>query len=125
MSSNAPDLTKIGAMPSPQNMNISTSIIEPIHHDESFCRFVLMNRGILHSNSKLQLALVKSGKEAFLPLNVGSHALIQRCVLKAGTKTISEVDDWNHLQAYRSMFMSNEAKSEREGVLTGRVGSYG
>ena len=84
MSSNAPDLTKIGAMPSPQNMNISTSIIEPIHHDESFCRFVLMNRGILHSNSKLQLALVKSGKEAFLPLNVGSHALIQRCVLKAG-----------------------------------------
>lgn len=125
MSSNVPDLTKIGAMPSPQNMNISTSIIEPIHHDESFCRFVLMNRGILHSGSKLQLALNASTKEAFLPLNVGSHALIQRCVLKAGTKTISETDDWNHLQAYRSMFVSNEAKAEREGVLTGRVGSYG
>ena len=61
MSSNVPDLTKIGAMPSPQNMNISTSIIEPIHHDESFCRFVLMNRGILHSNSKLQLAIVLPG----------------------------------------------------------------
>ena len=28
----APDLTKIGAVNSPQNMNISTSIIEPIQH---------------------------------------------------------------------------------------------
>ena len=51
-------------MSSPQNMNISTSIIEPIQHDDSFCRFVLMSRGILHSNSKLQLALGKAGVHA-------------------------------------------------------------
>jgi hypothetical protein len=125
MSSKAPDLTKIGAMSSPQNMNISTSIIEPIQHDDSFCRFVLMNRGILHSNSKLQLALGKAGVHAFLPTNVGSHGLIQRCVLKAGSKTISETDDWNHLQGYHSMFVANERRTEREGVLTGRVGNYG
>ena len=98
MSNKAPDLTKIGAIAAPQNMNISTSIIEPIQHDDSFCRFVLMNRGILHSNSKLQLALSDTGRNAFLPLNVGVHALIQRCVLKVGSKTISETDDWNHLQ---------------------------
>ena len=123
--SQAPDLTKIGAMTSPQNMSISTSIIEPIQHDDSFCRFVLMNRGILHSNSKLQIALSATGKDSFLPLGVGSHGLIQRCVLKSGSKTISETDDWNHLQNYHSMFVSNEAKAEREGVLTGRVGHYG
>ena len=123
--SQAPDLTKIGAMSSPQNMNLSTSIVEPIQHDDSFCRFVLMNRGILHSNSKLQIALSATGKDSFLALGVGSHGLIQRCVLKSGSKTISETDDWNHLQNYQSMFVSNEAKAEREGVLTGRVGHYG
>ena len=123
--SKAPELTRIGSINSPQNMNISTSIIEPIQHDDSFCRFVLMNRGILHSNSKLQLALSYPGRNAFLPLNVGVHALIQRCVLKAGSKTISETDDWNHLQGYKSMFIANEAKAEREGVLTGRVGNWG
>jgi len=125
MSKNVPDLTKIGAISSPQNMEISTSIIEPIQQNDTFARFVLMNRGILHSNSKLQLAIVKPGKDSFLAMGVGSHGLIQRCVLKAGTKTISETDDWNHLQGYRSMFVSNEAKVEREGVLTGRCGHYG
>jgi hypothetical protein len=121
MSKNVPDLTKIGAISSPQNMEISTSIIEPIQQNDTFARFVLMNRGILHSNSKLQLAIVKPGKDSFLAMGVGSHGLIQRCVLKAGTKTISETDDWNHLQGYHSMFVSNEAKVEREGVLTDQV----
>ena len=67
----------------------------------------------------------QSGKRAFLNLGVGSHGLIQRCVLKAGSKTISETADWNYLQDYKSMFIANEAKTEREGVLTGRVGNYG
>ena len=67
----------------------------------------------------------KAGRDAFLPTNVGSHGLIQRCVLKAGSKTISETDDWNHLQGYHSMFIANERRAEREGVLTGRVGNYG
>ena len=125
MSKSAPDLTKIGAISSPQNMEISTSIIEPIQQNDNFAKFVLLNRGILHSNSKLQIALVNPTKDSFLPMGVGSHGLIQRCVLKAGTKTISETDDWNHLQNYHSMFVSNEAKVEREGVLTGRCGHYG
>ena len=90
MSSKAPDLTKIGAMSSPQNMNISTSIIEPVQHDDSFCRFVLMNRGILHSNSKLQLAPNKAGRNAFLPTNVGSHGLIQRCILSLVAPSVTQ-----------------------------------
>ena len=93
MSKSAPDLTKIGAISSPQNMEISTSIIEPIQQNDNFAKFVLLNRGILHSNSKLQIALVNPTKDSFLPMGVGSHGLIQRCVLKAGTKTISETDD--------------------------------
>ena len=34
------------------------------------------------------------------------------------------MDDWNHFHAYKSMFLSNESKKERETVLTGRVGAY-
>ena len=50
--------------------------------------------------------------------------MIRRCCLYAGSKIIAEVDDWNHFHAYKSMFLSNESKKERESVLTGRVGTY-
>ena len=67
MSNKAPDLTKIGAIAAPQNMNISTSIIEPIQHDDSFCRFVLMMSG-LHTPRKLRNDAF-AGSEATNPLN--------------------------------------------------------
>jgi hypothetical protein len=120
-----PDLVKIRPIQTDQTMDVQTSILEPIVANDRFVRFQLDNKGILHSNSKIQLSLGKDlTAQRFLPLGNGIGATIRRCCLYAGSKIIAEVDDWNHFHAYKSMFLSNESKKEREAVLTGRVGCY-
>ena len=59
--------------------------------------------------------------DAFFPLNIGIHSLVQRCALRVGTKTISEIDDFNHYIGYKSMFLSNEHQKYREQYVSGRV----
>jgi hypothetical protein len=120
-----PDLVKIKPIQSDQSIDVQTSILEPIVSNDRFIKFQFDNKGILHSNSKIVLGLVApSGKKRFLPLANGIGAVVRRCCLYAGAKLIAEVDDWNHFHAYKSMFLSNESKKEREAVLTGRVGAY-
>ena len=120
-----PDLVKIKPISTDQTIDVQTSILDPIITNERFVKFQFDNKGILHSNSKVQFSLKGTeGKRRFLPLLNGIGCVVKRCVLMAGSKTIAEVDDWNHFHGYKSMFLSNESRKEREAVLTGRVGSY-
>jgi hypothetical protein len=61
-----------------------------------------------------------TGASAFFPMGVGAYSLIQRATLKAGTKTICEVDDFSQFMAYQGLFMSSEADLEREQWTNGR-----
>lgn len=120
---NVPDLIRIGAIPTNLQMDIDTDILEPVVKSDSFIRYVLDKKGFLHSNSKLifSMSAGDQASTAFFPLGIGVMSLIERATLKVGNKTINEIDDWNHYQAYRSMFVSNENNKERELVTTGRA----
>lgn len=120
-STNVPDLVRIGMIPTNTAINIETDILDPVVHSDTFCRFQLQNKGILHSHSKIILRMDTSATEGHFPLNVGVHSLIQRCALRVGTKTISEIDDFNHYIGYKSMFLSNEHQKYREQYVSGRV----
>ena len=127
--SNIPDLVKIGTIPSDTSIDVATEILEPVSFSQNECRFVLTNKGILHSNSRITFALDGSvfnargqGDSSFLPVNIGVAALLQRVRLTVGGKTISEIEDFSHYYAYESTFVSPEQCREREQVLTGRVG---
>jgi hypothetical protein len=121
---NVPNLMVIGAMPVNTQMDVETDILDSVVNNESFCRFRLQNKGILHSNSKLTFSLDTSTGDAtmisHLPLNVGIHSLIQRAVLKVGGKTICETDDFNHFMAFRSTFVNPKHNKERECITSGR-----
>ena len=121
---NVPDLMKIGPVSVNTQMDVETDILEPVVFSQRFCRFRLQNKGILHSNSKLTFSVdVKNhaaGKCAF-PLNIGVHALIDRCVLKASNKTICETSDFAHFSAYQSTFINPQHNKQREAVTTGRM----
>ena len=125
--SSIPDLLKIGAIASNTAIDIETAILEPVTQSDTHCRFVLQNKGILHSHSKIEFELLSPGDatgaapETFLPSNVGIHSLIQRATLRVGTKTICEVDDYNHFSNYKSQFLSPETELEREQHLGGRI----
>ena len=120
-STNVPDLVRIGMIPTNTAINIETDVLDPVIHSDTFCRFQLQNKGILHSHSKIVLRMAADSDNAFFPLNIGVHSLIQRCALRVGTKTISEIDDFNHYVGYKSMFLSNEHQKYREQYVSGRL----
>lgn len=121
--SQIPDLMKIGAIQDQTTQDVETDVLEPVVQSEKFIRFQLQNKGILHSHSKIQFQL-GAGATSYLPANVGIASLIQRATLKVGNKTLCEVDDFNHLQAYKSMFMSSESMRERLMYQTGQMMSH-
>ena len=51
-----PDLLKIGAIPSNQQMSVETGILDPVVQNDKFIRFNMKRSGFLHSNSKLVLS---------------------------------------------------------------------
>lgn len=116
-----PDLLKVSPMTTSTATDVETSITEPVVISDKFCRFVLLNKGILHSHSKITLAVTKpDGLNRFFAPNVGVASLIKRCALKVGTKTLQEIDGYNYLTAYKAMFINNEHQLERELVQSGR-----
>lgn len=115
-----PDLVKIGQIPSNTLIDIETDVLDPVVQSQTFCRFQLQNKGILHSHSKLIFRIASSSTSAFFPVGVGVHSLVSRCLLKVGTRTLSEIDDYAHYMGYKSMFMSNEHQKERELFTSGR-----
>tara|TARA_R110002020_G_scaffold35921_2_gene108162 strand:- start:5752 stop:7203 length:1452 start_codon:yes stop_codon:yes gene_type:complete len=124
-----PNLLKVGEIPSNLNMFVETSILDPVVQSDTFVRFNMKRAGFLHSNSKLALSLNKrtvanfgrDGDHTFLPVSVGVGSLISRVRLLSGNTVIQEIDDWGHLHAYNSLFISNENQKEREQFTTGRA----
>jgi len=121
-----PDLMKIGSIPSDLSQDMDTEVLDPVVQSDNFCRFVLTNKGFLHSFSKITLAVKElTGKEnATFPAGVGIHSLIQRCALRIGTTTVAEIDDFNSWMGYKSMFIDMDTNLERETFLTGRTLAY-
>ena len=119
-----PDLMKIGTIPVNTVQEVETAILEPVVKSETFCRFVLDNKGLLHSHSKVEIGLLNASVPSFMPLSAGIYGLIKRVALKIGNQTICEIDEFNHYASYRSMFVSNENQKEREQMTTGRCISH-
>jgi len=123
--SQIPDLVKIGSISADTAINLQTDILDPVIFSEREARFVLDNKGILHSNSRITLstdglANTDAQGRAFYPANIGVHSLIQRAALRVGTKTVCEIEDYNHFAAYESTFLPPDAIKEREQVMSGR-----
>lgn len=123
--SKIPDLMKIGSIPSDLSQDVDTEVLDPVVIGDNFCRFVLTNKGFLHSFSKITLGVLGSAEnddaKSTFPVNVGVHSLVQRCALRIGTTVVAEIDDFNHWMGYKSMFIDNDINYERETYLTSRI----
>jgi hypothetical protein len=119
-----PDLLRVSPMNTTTATDVETSISDPVVISDKFCRFVLLNKGILHSHSKVTLGVVAQGSETFFPPTCGVASLIQRAALKVGTKTLQEIDGYNFMTTYKNMFISNEHQKEREQVQSAKCISH-
>ena len=116
-----PNLMKVGEIPVNMEVDNDTETLDPVVNNNNFARFVLSNKGFLHSGSKLQLCVDTGALVGSLPVGVGIYSLIKRCTLSIGTNTVSETDDLSHLMGYRSMFIEQDKNKERETYLTSRI----
>tara|TARA_R110000765_G_scaffold186138_1_gene291788 strand:- start:9328 stop:10782 length:1455 start_codon:yes stop_codon:yes gene_type:complete len=127
-----PDLLKIGSIPSNLAMSVETGILDPVVQNDGFIRFNMKRAGFLHSNSKLVLSLKKDAVANVpanhthwnYPVSVGVGSLIERVRILSGNTVIQEIQDWGHLHAYNSQFISNENMKEREQYTTARCLNY-
>ena len=54
--STVPDLLRVGTIPDNTEIEVETDVLDSVVFSQSFCRFQLQNKGILHSNSKITLS---------------------------------------------------------------------
>ncbi len=121
MSMSIPSVLQPGMIGSNPEQRIDTDILEPVIFSETFIRYELQNKGLLNPASRLTFSLKGHGDHnSFFPLGVGVNSIVERATLKIGGKTICEVQDWNHYQAYKSMFIDQSVIKEREQFTSAR-----
>lgn len=117
------DLTRPSTFDFSYAQKISSEIREAVVLSDDFARFQIDRKGFLSHQSKITFSLVPPDgvPSAYFPVGVGVNSLIERVVLKAGNRTISETQEFGQLKAYESMFLTGEANKEREMYLTQRL----
>lgn len=126
MSMSIPSVLQPGQIGSNPEQRIDTDILEPVIFTSSFIRYQLQNKGMLNPQSRITFSLKDhGGADSFFPLGLGVGSIIERATLKIGGKTICEVQDWNHYQAYKSMFIDQSVIKEREQYNSARLMSNG
>jgi hypothetical protein len=102
------------------NMEIDSDILDPVVANDNFCRFVLNNKGFLHSFSAITFQLKAGDTNQYLPAGIGINSIIDRCALRVGQTTIAEISDFSSWSSYKSIFNDCDINLERETYLTGR-----
>jgi len=122
MSMSIPSVLQPGAIGSNPEQRIDTDILEPVIFTPTFLRYQLQNKGLLNPDSRLTFSISgHGGHDSFFPVGLGVGSVIDRATLKIGGKTICEVQDWNHYQAYKSMFIDQSVIKEREQYNSARL----
>jgi len=120
--SGLPEVLDVKPMPVVESMNVETNQLDPVIINQTFCRFVLEKKGILDVGSVVTLSVhpVAAGDgKAFLPIKTGIHSLVKKAVFKAGTKVISQVDDYGVYQTMKRAFKTNEEKELKDIIKIG------
>ena len=121
MSNQLPAILNVSTIPTIENMNIKTEVLDPITITASQAVFMLPKTGILDGGSMLQLG-VTGLPTNFLPFNTGIHGAIRSCFLKCGGKVIASNDDYAYYTTMTRQFQTPEHRAYVDMVKTGAVG---
>ena len=124
-----PDLLKLNCNNFQYTQSVDTSILDPVVSREDYARFSLdRGRGILHSNSKIQLAVTSATNadagKMFYPISTGIASYIDKAILRSGTTVIQEIQDFGHYYAQKGLLNTNEDVKDQYSVLDGRSNAY-
>ena len=125
-----PNLLRTDVMNVPVNQRLETDIIYPITANQHSAKWVFDRKGILDSNSCINIAatlplLEPDGGGAFtdskssLPSTIGALALIKRAYLEIGGRRVATLDEVGQYNTWKRLHLSGEYK---EGVLQVKQG---
>ena len=103
--SGIPEVLKTKNLSVQSNMDIFTSVLEPITKSQTRVNFVLRKQGILDSGSRFVFTCGTEDADngtAFFPVFSGANSCIRSAVLRAGTRVIAETQDYNQYATMRS-----------------------
>lgn len=121
MSSSLPDILNVKTLPTIDNMEIKTEVLDPITATNNEVVFQIPKNGILDGGSFVSLAVrTASGvSDAFLPLKTGIHGLIRNAYLMSGSKVIASTEEYGHYQTMVRQFETPEHREYVEQVKSG------
>jgi len=98
--------------------DVNTDLLFPVVFSQKSARFVFDRKGVLDSNSQLQIsATVKqpggagNALNAFYPTSVGCLSLIKRAYLEIGGRRISDLQSLGHYACWKRLHFSNEYRT--------------
>ena len=129
--SQLPDALLLKPIPTVQNMNVETNILEPVVITPTFCRFVLEKKGILDAGSIFTFRITAGSdkmnessttqRAQTVPIKTGIHSIIKNAFLKVGTKVLSQVTDYPYYKVMTRQFVNQEEKERKHLVKYGTV----
>jgi len=127
---NLPNLLKATAMDRPVNQRLETSILYPATANQSSCKFVFDRKGILDSNSQVELGIlvplivpnggvVATEASSCLPATTGIASIIQRAFLEIGGRRVATLDEVGQYVNWRRSKWSPEYREQIASVKQG------
>lgn len=109
------NLLKINQSVEGQNLNrIETEIIRPIQIDENQCTFIFRNKGMLDKSTTISCPVIGGSTHSFLPLSAGIMSFVKSAYLRIGGVELASSDEVGGYYAMRSLFKTQEVRSELE-----------
>ena len=113
------------------NVDIYTSVLEPVNKSQKRLIFNIRQQGILNAGSRLVMsvhpsdATASAAGDCFLPLTAGIGACIDSAVLRAGTKVLSRTERFGKFYSMKKSVHTSSQKQNIDMVLDGGVVNVG
>lgn len=113
------------------NVDIFTSVLEPINKSQRKLTFNLRQQGILNAGSRLVMsvhpedAASSAAGDCFLSLTAAIASTIDSCVLRAGTKVLARTENFGKFYAMKKSVHTASQKQNIDMVLDGGIVNVG
>tara|TARA_R110000772_G_scaffold111119_4_gene214883 strand:+ start:1525 stop:3018 length:1494 start_codon:yes stop_codon:yes gene_type:complete len=121
MANQLPAILNVATIPSIENMNIKTEVLDPITITTQQAVFQIPKTGVLDGGSMLQIGIT-GNPQNFLPFNTGIHGAIRSVFLKAGGQVIASNDDYAYYTTMARQFDTPEHRAYVDMVKSGACG---
>ena len=108
-----PDILSVKTLPTIENMDIQSTVLDPITISDTEAVFQIPKVGILDGGSMVTLAVTTATgvSDAFLPVKTGIYGLIKSAHLLVGAKEIASCEDVGFYETMVSQFSTPEHRA--------------